>query len=95
MQIRKTPLPNESATTKMFAFFLYVEEKLPQLDKRDRRTAEKRISDRLFEIEMSADGEVKRRQRNPCSGFSFGIPQQGQQGSYNIQGQSYMDMLRK
>ena len=34
---------------------LYVEEKLLQLDKRNRRIAEKRISDVLFEIEMSAD----------------------------------------
>ena len=41
----KTPLPNESVTTKMSAFSFYVEEKLSQLDKRDRRIAEKRISD--------------------------------------------------
>ena len=44
---------------------------------------------------MSADEELNRQQRNPYSGFNFDIPQQGQQGSYNIQGQSYMDMLSK
>ena len=95
----KAPLLNESATTKMSAFSLYVEEKLPQLKKRDRRTAEKCIPDILFEIEesadMSADGELNHQQRNPYSGFNFGIKQQGQQGPYNIQGQSYMDMLSK
>ena len=48
----KAPLPNESATTKMSAFYLYVEEKFSQLDKRDRRIAEKRVSDILFEIKM-------------------------------------------
>ena len=41
------PLPNESTTTKMSAFSLYVEKKLSQLDKRDRRIAEKRICDIL------------------------------------------------
>ena len=65
----------------MSAFSLYVEEKLTQLDKRDRRIAEKRISDILFENgmsrDMSADGELNRQQRNPYSDFSFGIPQQG------------------
>ena len=49
---RKT---NESATTKMSTFSFYVAEKLSQLDKGDRRIAEKRISDILFETEMSAD----------------------------------------
>ena len=95
----KALLPNESETTKMSAFSLYVEEKLSQLDKRHRRIAEKRISDILFEIEMSADmsadGELNRQQRNPYSAFNFGMPQQGQQGSCNIQGQFYMDMLSK
>ena len=95
----KTPLPNESATTNMSAFSLYAKTVLSQFDKRDRRIAEKRISDILFEIEMLADmpanGELNRQQRNPYSGFNFGIHQQGQQGSYDIQGQSYMDMLCK
>ena len=95
----KALLPNEFASTKMCAFSLYIEEKLSQLEKRDRRIAEKRISDILFKTEMSADlsadGELKHRQRNTYSGLNFGIPQQGKQGSYNIQGQSYMDILRK
>ena len=43
----KTPLPNESVTTKMSAFSFYVEENLSQLDKSDRRIAEKRIPDIL------------------------------------------------
>ena len=51
--------------TKITAWGLfYFEEKLSQLDKRDRRIAEKCISDILFEIEMSvnmsADEEVNR-----------------------------------
>ena len=83
----------------MSAFSRYVEKKLSQLDKRDRRIAEKRISDILFEIEMSADmsadEELNCQQRNPYSGFNFGILQQRQQGPYNIQGQSYMDILSK
>ena len=36
----------------MSAFYLYVEEKFSQLDKGDRRIAEKRVSDILFEIKM-------------------------------------------
>ena len=39
----------------MSTFSFYVAEKLSQLDKGDRRIAEKRISDILFETEMSAD----------------------------------------
>ena len=74
----------------MSAFSLYVEEKLSQLEKRDRRIAEKRISDILSETEISADmsgdGELNGQQRNTYSGLNIGIPQQGQQGSYNIQG---------
>ena len=83
----------------MSAFSLYAEEKLSQLDKRNRRIAEKRISNILFGIEtsadMSADWELSHQQGIPYSGFNFGIPQQGQRRSYNIQRQSYMDMLSK
>ena len=39
------------------AFALYVDEKLSQLGKRDRRIAEKRISDVLFEVEMQSERE--------------------------------------
>ena len=91
--------PNESTTTKLSDFSLIVEKKLSQSDKHDRRIAEKCISDILIEIKMSADvstdGQLNCQKQNPYSGFSIGIPQQGQQGSYNIQGQSYMDMLSK
>ena len=45
--------------------------------------------------DMPADGELNHQQRNLYSGFNSGIPQQGQQGSYDIQGQSYMEMLSK
>ena len=93
------PLQNESAAGKMSVFSLYIEEKLSQLDNRDRRIAGQQISDILFEIEISADmpadGELNRQQRNPFSTFNFGIPQQEQIGSHNIQGQSYMDILSK
>ena len=79
--------------------FFYVEEKFSQLDKRDRKVAEKCISGILFETKMStdisADGKLNRQQQNPYSGFNFSIPQQGQQGSYSIQGQSYMGMLSR
>ena len=81
----------------MSVFSLYIEEKLSQLDKRHTRVAEKRISNVLFEIEMSADlpadGEVNRQQLNPYHFVT--MPQQIQQSSFNIQGQSYMDMLSK
>ena len=91
MQIRKRLLPNKSVTIKMYVFSIYSEEKLSQLDKLGRKIVEKRISDILSEIEMSADmsagGELNRQQQNPYSGFNS-IPQQGQQGSCNIQGQS-------
>ena len=96
---KKVLVSNESGTTKMSAFSLYVEKKLSQLDKHDRRIAEKWISDILFEIEMSAnmsaEKELNHQQQNPCIGFNFGIPKQGHQGSYNIQGHSYIDMLSK
>ena len=60
----KAPQQDDSAATKVSSFFLYIEEKLSQLDKRHRRVAEKRIFKFLFEIKMSADlppdGEVNR-----------------------------------
>ena len=44
-----TKKPVESADSKHSAFALYVDEKLSQLGKRDRRIAEKRISGVLFD----------------------------------------------
>ena len=52
-----TKKPVESADSKHSAFALYVDEKLSQLGKRDRRIAEKRISDVLFEVEMQSERE--------------------------------------
>ena len=49
------PKPNESPNPKLFAFAAYVDEKLSELKKRDRRIAEKRISDVLFDREMATD----------------------------------------
>ena len=45
--------------------------------------------------DMSTDGELNRQQRNPYSSFNFGMPQQGQQGFWNIEWQSNMDILSK
>ena len=39
------------------AFALYVDEKLSQLGKRDRKISEKRISHVLFEVEMQYERE--------------------------------------
>ena len=39
----------------MSAFGMYIEEKLSQLEKRNRRIAEKRITDILFEIEIAEE----------------------------------------
>ena len=90
------PQSYESATSKMSAFSLYLEEKLSLLDKRDRKIAEKCISDILVETgisaHMSADAELNSQEWNPYSVFNFGIRQQG---SYNIHGQSYIDLLSK
>ena len=47
------PKPNESPNLKLSVFAVYVDEKLSELKKRDRRIAEKRISDVLFDIEMT------------------------------------------
>ena len=49
------PKANESSNPKISALALYVDEKLSELNKRTRRIAEKRISDVLFDIEMSTD----------------------------------------
>ena len=45
--------------------------------------------------DMSADGVLNSQQWNSYSDFNFGIPQEGQQSPWNIQGQSFMDMLSK
>ena len=74
---------NESSNPKISAFARYVDEKLPELNKRTRRIAEKRISDVLFDMDMSpdvsTDGEFSRPQRNPYVGYNYhGVPRMPQ-----------------
>ena len=80
-----TKKPVESADSKHSAFALYVDEKLSQLGKRDRRIAEKRISDVLFEVEMQSQREepvkcqmMYRSYRNNSYGNVNTTPLQGQ-----------------
>ena len=81
-------------------FATYVDEKLSQLNKRDRRIAEKRISDILFDIEMGTEAQQEFRVPYfPSSTQQSGMSRHGgNQGSYTSlqsntgQGQSYMDM---
>ena len=54
-----TKKPVESTDSKHSAFTFYVDEKLSQLDKRDRRIAEKRISDVLFDFEMQSERDCQ------------------------------------
>lgn len=82
-------------------FATYVDEKLSQLNKRDRRIAEKRISDILFDIEMGAEAQQEFRIGYfPSSTQQPGMSRHvGNHGSYvslqsnTEQGQSYMDMM--
>ena len=96
------PKPNESPNPKLSAFAAYVDEKLPKLQKCDRRIAD-----------TSTDGGSIHPQRNQFVGYNFraaprmqqampimsqsapGIPQQGQTpGTFDMQpGQSYVDMI--
>ena len=69
------PKPNESPNPKLSAFAVYVDEKLSELKKHDRRIAKKRISDVLFDIEMatdtSTDGGSIHSQRNQFIGYNY------------------------
>ena len=69
------PKANESSNPKISAFALYADEKLSELNKRTRRISEKRISDVLFDMEMSTDvltvGEFSRPHRNPYVGYNY------------------------
>ena len=97
-------VPEKVQKPQISVFATYVDEKLSQLSKRDRRIAEKRISDILFEIEMGA--EAQRAQQDLGIGYFLSSTQQpgmprrvGNHGNYvslqsnKEQGQSYMDML--
>ena len=77
------PKANEFSKPKISAFALYVDENLSELNKRTRRIAEKRISDVLFNMEISTDvptdGEFSRSQRNPYVGYNYhGVPRMPQ-----------------
>ena len=54
VQVLKQPLP-EPEPKRQCSFSLYISEKLASFDRRTRMLAEKRISDIIFEIEMSND----------------------------------------
>ena len=58
VQVLKQPLP-EPEPKRQCSFSLYISEKLASLDRRTRMLAEKRISDIIFEIEMSNDQAVQ------------------------------------
>ena len=77
------PKANECSNPKISAFALYPDGKLSELNKRTRRIAEKRISDVLFDMEMSTDvstdGEFSCPQRNPYVGYNYhGVPRMPQ-----------------
>ena len=69
--------PNSVAPVpKLSAFAVYIDEKLSGLNKYQRRIAEKRISDVLFDMEMMADsstdeGTVNFQQHNQFLGYNF------------------------
>ena len=86
-----TKKPVESADSKHLAFALYVDEKLSQLGKRDRRVAEKRISDVLFEVEMQSEREEPVNRQMMYG--SYGNNSYRNVNTTPLQGQSYMEML--
>ena len=86
-----TKKPVESADSKHSAFALYVDEKLSQLGKRDRRVAEKRISDVLFEVEMQSEREEPVNRQMMYG--SYGNNSYRNVNTTPLQGQSYMEML--
>ena len=86
-----TKKPVESADSKHAAFSHYVDEKLSQLGKSDRRIAEKRISDVLFEVELQSEREEP---VNPKMMYgSYGNHSYRNVNTTSLKGQSYMEML--
>lgn len=70
---------NVAPVPKLSAFAVYIDEKLSGLNKYQRRIAEKRISDVLFDMEMMADpstdeGTVHFQQHNQFLGYNFQAP---------------------
>ena len=94
-------VPEKVPKPQISVFSTYVDEKLSQLSKCDRRIAEKRISYILFEIEMGAEAQQDLGIGYfPSSTQQPGMPRRvGNHDSYvslqsnKEQGQSYMDML--
>ena len=86
-----TKKPVESADYKHSAFALYVDEKPSQLGKCDRRIAEKRISDVLFEVEMQSEREEPVNRQMMYG--SYGNNSYRNVNTTPLQGQSYMEML--
>ena len=86
-----TKKPVESADSKHSSFALYVDEKLSQLGKCDRRIAKKRISDVLVDVEMKCEKE----EPVNCQMIygSYGNNSYRNVNTTPLQGQPYMEML--
>ena len=86
-----TKKPVESADSKHSSFALYVDEKLSQLGKCDRRIAKKRISDVLVDVEMKSEKE----EPVNCQMIygSYGNNSYRNVNTTPLQGQPYMEML--
>ena len=86
-----TKKPVESTDNKHSAFVLYVDKKISQLGKRDRRIAEKHISDALFEVEMQCERDEPVNRQIMYG--SYGNSSYRNVNTTPLQGQSYMEML--
>lgn len=82
---KAAPIKEASSAPKVSNFALYVEEKLSQLDKRSKRIAEKRISDILFEVEMSEEQEQRNSYQYQYQGQSAQQSFNPIQAAYNVQ----------
>ena len=84
---------SEVSNTKKSAFSMYVEERLCQLSNRNRRIAEKRISDVIFDIKMSAEREETLNNQPMVYGNFNNNTYMNM--TPPMAGQTYMDMLNK
>lgn len=103
--ITKPAKPTElPPVNKHSAFSIYIDERLSKLGTRERRYAEKRISDVLFDIEMQAENEQSTNRHMAYGSYGNqsyynSTPMQGNSGNSSfsttssVQGQSYTDML--
>ena len=81
---KKTTPEEEPQKAKISTFAIYVDEKLSLLNKHDRRMAEKRISDILFDIEMSADASPEINRPLPFGHFGYPVSSIQQQQSVPV-----------